>query len=86
MTRVALSLEEDVLRRARHHAEARRTSISRLFVSMICMLDEKERAGSVVPPVTRQLKGILKTDGLDPKDLNCRAVLEDSLVERLGEA
>ena len=86
MTRVALSLEEDVLRRARHHAESRRTSISKLFVSMICMLDERECVESEVPPVTRQLKGILKTDGLEPNDLNCRDVLEEALVERQGEA
>ena len=59
-TRVSLSMDESVLERARHHSEVRKVSISKLFVSMVCMLDEAESRQRELPPITRQLKGLLK--------------------------
>ena len=38
-TRLALSMDQDVVARARRLAKVRNTSISRLFVSFVCLMD-----------------------------------------------
>lgn len=83
-TRVALSMDDSVLERARHHSDVRKVSISKLFVSMICMLDEQEAAQEDIPPVTRQLQGVLKPDKPLPKDWDYRKVLDERMMERFG--
>ena len=83
-TRVSLSMDESVLERARHHAEVRKVSISKLFVSMVCMLDEAESRQRELPPITRQLKGLLKPKSPLQKDWDYREVLGDRLMERYG--
>ena len=83
-TRVSLSMDESVLERARHHSEVRKVSISKLFVSMVCMLDEAESRQRELPPITRQLKGLLKPKSPLPKDWDYHEVLGDRLMERYG--
>lgn len=83
-TRVSLSMDESVLERARHHSKIRKVSISKLFVSMVCMLDEAEDDHRELPPVTRQLKGLLKPDVPLGPDWDYRDVLGDRLMERYG--
>ena len=40
LTRLALSMDEDVVARARHLADVRDTSISKLFVSFVCLMEQ----------------------------------------------
>ena len=84
-TRVSLSLDDSVLERARHHSEVRKVSISKLFVSMVCMLDDAENNSSrELPPLTRQLKGLLKPKDPLAADWDYRALLGELKMERFG--
>ena len=52
-TRLALSMDESVVERARKLAVARNTSISRLFVSFVCMMEQTSAAtDGILPPLT----------------------------------
>lgn len=83
-TRVSLSMDDRVLERARYHSRQRNVSISKLFVSMICFLDDEESRKDETPPITRQLGGLLKPQKPLPKNWDYRAVLEEGLMERFG--
>lgn len=83
-TRVSLSMDDSVLERARHHSEVRKVSISKLFVSMVCMLDDAENRQRELPPLARQLKGLLKPKEPLPADWDYRTVLGERMVERFG--
>ena len=41
-TRLALSMDDSVVERARRLAERRNTSISKLFVSFVCMMEQQK--------------------------------------------
>ena len=83
-TRVSLSMDDSVLERARHHSEVRKVSISKLFVSMVCMLDDAENSSRGLPPLTRQLKGLLKPKEPLAADWDYRALLGERKMERFG--
>ena len=83
-TRVSLSMDDSVLERARHHSAVRKVSISKLFVSMVCMLDDEENSPCELPPLTRQLKGLLKPKEPFPTDWNYRDVIGERMMERFG--
>jgi len=83
-TRVSLSMDDSVLERARHHSAVRKVSISKLFVSMVCMLDDAESRQQELPPMTRQLRGLLKPDVSIPADWNYRDMLGERMMERFG--
>lgn len=84
LTRVSLSMDDNVLERARHHSAVRKVSISKLFVSMVCMLDDAESRQQELPPMTRQLKGLLKPDVPLAADWDCRTLLDARMEERFG--
>ncbi len=65
LTKLTLTVDEDVIRRAREYTEAHRTSISRLVNSFLAGLATPERPD--LPPVVRRLMGILpeSTDETD---------------------
>ena len=77
-TRLALSMDTSVVERARRISRARKTSISRLFVSS---LEEEERAAEL-PPLTRRALGLAKGKDALPQDWDYREELSDILVER----
>ena len=83
-TRLSLSMDDRVLERARHHSAVRKVSISKLFVSMVCMLDEAEGQRQELPPMTRQLRGLLKPDTPLPEEWNYRDLLNERMMERYG--
>ena len=83
-TRVSLRMDDSVLERARHHSAVRKVSISKLFVSMVCMLDDEENSPRELPPLTRQLKGLLKPKEPFPADWNYRDVIGERMMERFG--
>lgn len=84
-TRLALSMDESVVERARRLAERRNTSISKLFVSFICIMEQqKDVETSELPPLTKRALGLAKVDV--PGDWNYKDLLADELIGKYGEA
>ena len=81
-TRLALSMDEDVVARARRLAKVRNTSISRLFVSFVCLMEQSATAKTELPPLTKRALGLAKGDL--PADWDYRDVLSDALIEKYG--
>ena len=79
-TRLALSMDEDVVARARRLAEMRETSISKLFVSFVCMMERSAAAKTELPPLTKRALGLAKCDVTD--DWDYKDVLSDALIEK----
>jgi hypothetical protein len=62
MTKLTLSVDDGVVRRAKRYAHARGTSVSRLverFLSLVAT-DERSPAGRSEPPILHRLRGSLK--------------------------
>ena len=81
-TRLALSMDQDVVARARRLAKVRNTSISRLFVSFVCLMEQSATVQTELPPLTKRALGLAKGDL--PADWDYRDVLADALVEKYG--
>ena len=81
-TRLALSMDEDVVARARRLAKSRKTSISRLFVSFVCLMEQTREAKSELPPLTKRALGLAK--GTVPDDWDYKDVLSEALIEKYG--
>lgn len=81
-TRLSLSMDESVVKRARRLADARNTSISRLFVSFICLMEQSHSPVDGLPPLTKRALGLAK--GCVPDKWEYRDVLADALVEKYG--
>ena len=83
-TRLSLSMDDKVLERARRLSKARNVSISRMFVAMIYQMDAEDRGRQSLPPVTSQLRGLLKPGSPLPKDCDYRDLLGSGKMERFG--
>ena len=84
-TRLALSMDESVVERARRLAERRNTSISKLFVSFVCMMEQqKDSDVHELPPLTKRALGLAKVDV--PDDWNYKDLLADELIGKYGES
>ena len=81
-TRLALSMDEAVVARARRLAVSRKTSISRLFVSFICLMEQAGKAESELPPLTKRALGLAK--GTVPDDWDYKDVLSKALIDKYG--
>ena len=81
-TRLALSMDQDVVARARRLAKVRNTSISRLFVSFVCLMEQSATAKTELPPLTKRALGLAKGDL--SVDWDYKDVLADALVEKYG--
>ena len=81
-TRLALSMDQDVVARACRLAKVRNTSISRLFVSFVCLMEQSATAKTELPPLTNRALGLAKGDL--PADWDYRDVLSDALIEKYG--
>ena len=83
-TRLALSMDESVVERARRLAERRNTSISKLFVSFVCMMEQQKDADlHELPPLTKRALGLAKVDV--PGDWDYKDLLADELIGKYGE-
>ena len=83
-TRLALSMDESVVERARRLAERRNTSISKLFVSFVCMMEQqKDSDVHELPPLTKRALGLAKVDVKD--DWDYKDLLADELIGKYGE-
>lgn len=84
-TRLALSMDESVVERARRLAEARNTSISKLFVSFVCIMEQQKDADwHELPPLTKKALGLAR--GSIPADWDYRDELAAELAGKYGEA
>ena len=84
-TRLALSMDDSVVERARRLAERRNTSISKLFVSFVCMMEQqKESDVHELPPLTKRALGLAKVDV--PDDWDYKDLLADELIGKYGES
>ena len=84
-TRLALSMDDSVVERARRLAERRNTSISKLFVSFVCMMEQqKDSDVHELPPLTKRALGLAKVDVLD--DWDYKDLLADELIGKYGES
>ena len=84
-TRLALSMDDSVVERARRLAERRNTSISKLFVSFVCMMEQqKDSDVHELPPLTKRALGIAKVDV--PDDWDYKDLLADELIGKYGES
>ena len=81
-TRLALSMDEDVVARARRLAKARDTSISRLCVSCVCLMEQDRGDESELPPLTKRALGLAK--GTVSDDWDYKDVLSEALLEKYG--
>ena len=83
-TRLALSMDDSVVERARRLAERRNTSISKLFVSFVCMMEQqKDSDVHELPPLTKRALGLAKVDV--PDDWDYKNLLADELIGKYGE-
>ena len=78
-------MDDKVLERARRISKARNVSISRMFVAMIYQMDAEDMGQQSLPPVTSQLRGLLKPGTPLPKDWDYRDLLGCGKMERFGE-
>jgi hypothetical protein len=81
-TRLALSMDEAVVARARRLAKSRNTSISRLFVSFVCLMEQNRGDESELPPLTKRALGLAK--GTVSDDWDYKDVLSEALLEKYG--
>ena len=83
-TRLALSMDDSVVERARRLAERRNTSISKLFVSFVCMMEQqKDSDVHELPPLTKRALGLAKVNV--PDDWDYKDLLADELIGKYGE-
>lgn len=84
-TRLSLSMDESIVDRARRLAERRNTSISKLFVSFVCMMEQqKDSDVHELPPLTKRALGLAKVDV--PDDWDYKDLLSDELIGKYGES
>ena len=84
-TRLALSMDDSVVERARRLAERRNTSISKLFVSFVCMMEQqKDSDVHELPALTKRALGLAKVDV--PDDWDYKDLLADELIGKYGES
>ena len=82
LTRLALSMDEDVMAHARRLADIRDTSISKLFVSFVCLMEQERTTTRELPPLTKHALGLAKVSV--PDDWDYKNVLADELTAKYG--
>jgi hypothetical protein len=69
MTKLTLSVDEDVVQRAKRYAARRGTSVSRLVERYLELISRPPRLDAEnLPPVLARLRGVLKGARLDEGD------------------
>lgn len=84
-TKLTLSIDSDVIAKARRVSKHRRTSVSAMFSNYIATLEEKpDNNGKVLPPMTRRAMELAA--GVPPvsDDWDYRDELGDIMSEKYG--
>jgi hypothetical protein len=66
MSKLTLSVDEQVVKRAKRYAAKRGTSVSHLVEGYLTLVARPPRSSEQDPPVLRMLRGAAK--GVDPED------------------
>ena len=83
-TRLVLSMDESVVERARRLAERRNTSISKLFVSFVSMMEQQRDVdSSELPLLTKCALGLANVDV--PGDWDYKDLITDELIGKYGD-
>ena len=83
-TRLVLSMDESVVERARRLAERRNTSISKLFVSFVSMMEQQRDVdSSELPLLTKRALGLANVDV--PGDWDYKDLITDELIRKYGD-
>ena len=83
MTKLTLSADREIIRKARQLAKKNNTSISALFSRLILLASGRRQgkeASESIGPLTREALGMIRL----PAGKSDRALLEQSLLERYG--
>lgn len=80
LTKLTLSVDEDVVAQAKRLAAEQNTSVSAMFSRIVRAMAEQSQSPSDLGPITRQVAGIVKL----PKGKSPRDVLTEALVEKHG--
>jgi hypothetical protein len=69
-SKLTLSVDPQVVARAKEYAERNKTSVSELVQTYLSIVTNPPKAapGKVLPPVLGSLRGLVKDDGLDYRE------------------
>ena len=80
VTKLTLSVEEDVVEKAKQIAEANKTSVSAMFSQFIRSIANSRARKLEIGPLTRKATAIAKL----PPGKDYKEVLTDALIEKYG--
>ncbi len=78
MTKLTLSVEEEVVEKAKRIAEANKTSVSAMFSQFVQSIGGNRAGRPKIGPLTRKATGVAKL----PPDKDYKDVLTDALIEK----
>lgn len=79
MPKLTLSVDREVIKKAKNIAARNGTSVSAMFERVIHLMAD-EGGGRVYAPLTRKLTGVIKL----PRGKTYRQLVEDALTEKHG--
>jgi hypothetical protein len=82
MTKLTLSVDEDVVESAKQIAEANKTSVSAMFSQFVRSITAMKNRRRKIGPLTRKLSGIVKV----PAGKDYRELVTNALEEKYGRA
>lgn len=77
MKKLTLSMEEEVIRQAKHIAAEQGTSVSAMFSNMVRLMARKRAEEIGIGPLTREAMGLVDL----PEGKTDRELLEEALAE-----
>jgi hypothetical protein len=81
MTKLTLSVEPTVVKRAKRLAEANKTSVSAMFTQFVQSMSPPQSRRGRIGPLTRKLTGVVKL----PRGKSDRELLADALRDKYGD-
>jgi len=80
MTKLTLSVDEDVLKKAKRLAKRHGRSVSAMFSQFVRAMARQGREPRAIGPLTRKATGLIAL----PKNKTYGTVLEDALLDKYG--
>lgn len=76
--KLTLSLNAEIIEKAKKHAKRHKTSLSRMVESYLAKVTHKEQIEEKFSPLVERLIGIIPL----PKDFNEKEAIQDYLIEK----
>lgn len=77
-TKLTLSLDKDVIERAKKYAKSKKVSLSRIIESYLASLIEQKTSDIEITPLVEQLSGVIELEN----DFNFKDNYADYLIEK----